>query len=130
MPSSNNDNNTTSGNADDPENNPQMSTRYDAPCSVEQADTMIRKYNEHKVRLVRMLNDDWEQYEDTRYDAVRQVIFHATFYMRDNPTGVWNLLTNTPLYNQWTGGYGDVKKLVEAQMARHDALYGEENEDE
>ena len=110
------------------------------PCSAEQADKMMRKYDKRKQRLIKMLNDEWESWHDTRRDAVQYIIWSVCFYVgndlekmlkifRDlDPSGRDN---RTELYDQWSGNHEDVKRILEYKYQNMDEFYahGESDDD-
>lgn len=87
--------------------------KFEFPCDHKQADHILRKGNKHEEKLVDILNDDWEEYRSNRRSAIEHLIWHAVFYTGRNPTVVWNILTGTPLYEEFDGGYADIKLWVE-----------------
>lgn len=87
--------------------------KFEFPCDHKQADHLLRKGNKHATKLIDILNDDWEKYRNNRRSALQHFIWHATFYTGKNPTVVWNILTETPLYEEFDGGYADIKQWVE-----------------
>jgi len=112
------------------------------PCSAEQADKMMRKYEERKQKLIKILNDDWEEFNDihTRQDAVRYIIWSACFYIGNDPEKMLKIFRDldpsgrdnrTELYDQWSGNHEDVKMILEYKYQNMDEFYahGESDDD-
>ena len=88
------------------------------PISLE----MMRKYDERKQRLIKMLNDDWQRWHNTRQDAIRYIIWSACFYIGNDPEKMLKIFRDpdpngrdhkTELYDQWSGNHEDVKRILE-----------------
>jgi len=82
---------------------------------------MMRKYDERKQRLIKMLNDDWQRWHNTRQDAIRYIIWSACFYIGNDPEKMLKIFRDpypngrdykTELYDQWSGDHENVKRIL------------------